>query len=435
MAVIRNAPILTTLGLLLSAAPCLAAEGDPWSFHGQATVLPQGHGDFHAVSSGNESLSRASELDTSYTATLFLGRRLWPGGEVYFDPELTGGSGLSATHGVADFPNGEIFRVDDPSPKANLARLFVRHTVGLGGDTEAIEEDKNQLAQRADVSRLTVTAGKFSLNDILDDNTYSHDPRTQFMGWSFMDSGWWDYAADTRGYTWALAVELNQPRWAIRAAVAMMPALANGMQYDTDLSRAHGDNLELEYRYRVGGRPGKLRLLGFVNHAHMGNYRTTLDTPGLGMDITLTRQYSTKYGGGVNFEQELTDGVGIFGRAGLNDGRTETFAFTEIDRSVSLGVSVQGRAWKRPEDCFGVGIVVNGLSAEHAAYLTAGGYGFLIGDGNLNYGPEQVIEGYYLYKAAPGLGLTADFQQILNPAYNQDRGPVTVFAARLHYEI
>jgi len=405
-----------------------------WGFHVQATTVSQWHPDFSAPYSGPNSLKATSEFRTSLTSTLFAGARLWPGAEVYVNPELAAGSGFSHTLGVAGFPNGEIYRVDTPSPKVFLARLFVRQTIGLGGERERVESDQNQLAGTYDQRRLTLTLGKISLTDLFDDNTYSHDARTQFLNWALMDNGAWDYAADTRGYTWGVALEYRQAQWALRIASVMVPKRANEMSFDHDLLRARGDNAEFEYHYAVHDHPGAVRLSAYANHAHMGSYRETIDTPAFGMDIAQSRQYRVKYGLGLNLEQSLSRDVGVFLRLGWNDGRTETWAFTEIDRTASLGISVKGAYWTRPEDTVGLAAVINGLSTDHADYLKAGGLGFIIGDGRLSYAPEEILETYYLWKPASWIGVTADGQFIDHPAYNKDRGPVYVAGIRLHAE-
>jgi high affinity Mn2+ porin len=381
-----------------------AMSSEAQEVHFQTTVVNQFHGGFAAAYSGQNSFVSQSESLTSLTSTLFVDFKACSGGEIFVSPELAGGSGLSQTKGVAGFPNGEIYRVDDPQPKFNWSRIYVRQSVG----------------------DWKIVLGKFSLNDFFDANTYSHDPRTQFLNWSLMDNGAWDYAADTRGYTWGTEVEYGQAAWTLRFAAVAVPQKANGIDLDMNLSQAHGLNLEREDRYSWGARPGVLRLLAFANQAHMGSYRETLDTPSFGMDISQSRQYRTKYGFGVNIEQELADGVGCFSRLGWNDGRSESWAFTEVDRSVSVGV--QWSAW-------GLALIANGLSDDHAAYLAAGGNGFILGDGGLNYGWEQIVESYYRFHVFSGFDISPDVQFIQNPGYNRDRGPVLVFAIRGHSEL
>lgn len=377
--------------------------------------------------------------------TVFAGFRLLKNTELYVDPELAGGSGFNKTTGIAGFPNGEIYRVDDASPKWSLARMYVKQTFSLarwfaGVDAnslqkETLKDDKNQLADTVDVDRLTIVAGRFALNDFLDNNTYSHDPRTQFLNWALMDYGAWDYAADTRGYSWGLYFEWNRPKWSLRWATVMVPHRANQMDLDTNFLAARGDNLEFEQRYTVGGNDGACRVLVFENHANMGDYRTTLNTPSYNLDITQSRSMSVKYGVGFNIEQALSQELGVFLRASWNDGHTETWAFTEVDQSLSFGASLKGNRWHRDSDSAGAALIINGLSNAHRDYLTAGGYGFVIGDGHLNYANEAIAEVYYLYKVKDGLDLSGDVQYVQNPAYNADRGPVSIASARLHYEM
>jgi high affinity Mn2+ porin len=432
--------ILTVVAL--SCAGLLEADSDSvggtwaWTDHFQATVVPQGHPGFSAPYSGMNSLGDTPALDTSLTSTLFLGLRLLPGFELYFNPELQAGSGFNGTTGLADFPNGEIYRVSSPYPALNLSRLYVQWVIGLGGGTEGIEDDANQIAGSRAVSRLTLVAGKFSLNDYFDDNTYSHDPRSQFLNWALMDLGAWDYAADTRGYTEGIYAEFNQASWAVRFAEVLEPKEANGEAMDLDVLHAHSENLEIESRWSGATQPGKLRLLAFCNHADMGSYRATLDSPSDGEDISDTQAVGRiKYGFGLNLEQSLSKNLGIFSRISWNDGQTETWAFTEIDRSGSVGFQWNGESWRRPLDHAGLAYIISGLSPEHEEYLAAGGYGFIIGDGALNYAPEQVLEAYYSLGIFKGLTASPDYQFFRNPAYNQDRGPVHVFSLRVHYEI
>ena len=405
-----------------------------WDFHAQATVIPQGHGDFRALYSGPNSLSPYTEVATSVTSTFYLGRKLWEGGEIYVNPEILAGEGLSSTLGLAGFSNGEIYRVDTPRPKLTLARLFIRQSWQLGGWEENLKDDLNQFPCQCRSSRITLTLGKFSLVDLFDDNTYSHDARTQFLNWSLMDNGAWDFAADTRGYTYGIAVEADKACWSLRYASVLMPKFANGMPMDLHIDKARADNLELERRHKLKGHAGALRPMAYLNHAHMGNFRTTLDTPAYGMDITRSRTYTRKYGFGLNGEQELTGGVGVFFRGGWNDGHTESFAFTEIDRTGSGGISVNGRYWNRKEDTFAVAFVANGISKDHREYLQAGGRGFIIGDGKLNYGKEEILEAYYSIAARWGVSVSPDFQFVEHPAYNRDRGPVAIYALRFHWE-
>jgi high affinity Mn2+ porin len=405
-----------------------------YSLHTQATTVSQGHNAIGSPYVGQNSLSPGPEYRTSFTGTVFLGVSLWRDGQLYFNPELSAGTGVSQTHGVAGFPNGEIYRVDDPNPKPSPARIYLQQVFALSDEREFVEDDLNQIATMTPKNRFTLILGKFSLNDFFDLNTYAHDPRTQFLNWALWENGAWDYAADTRGYTVGVYGELNWPAFAIRYARVMEPHEANLMKFDTDVAQAHGDNLELEQRFKIDGHPGRTRLLGYVNSAHMGNYATTIATPAYQMDVTQSRTYCKKYGLGLGLEQEVSADVGVFLRGGWDDGKTETWAFTEIDQTVGGGLSIKGTSWDRESDVMGVAYVMNGISRDHRDYLQDGGVGFMVGDGTLTYGMEKIIESFYLYKVTKQFGATADLQYAINPGYNKDRGPATIMALRLHYE-
>jgi high affinity Mn2+ porin len=408
---------------------------EDWSLHAQGTVVTQEHGAFPSSYSGPHSFSDRHERATSMTGTLFLGRRLWTGAALYMDPEVAGGEGLSRTLGVAGFPNGETTRVAKTTPTPYLARLYVEQSFALSDQLEPVDAGPNQLGGKECPSRLTLTAGKVAALDFFDANRYSHDPRTQFMNWALMADGAWDYPADTRGYTWGAAVELIDPEWALRYGLFAMPRSANGMVIDTAFPNAHAQALELEKSVHVLPIAGKVRLLGFVNNADMGHYRATIDDPSLAMDVTRSRRAdSVKFGFGANAEQPITEDFGAFARVGWNDGRTESFAFTEIDRTAQVGLSARGAWWDRPSDTVGLAAVVNGLSPDHESYLRRGGLGFILGDGRLNYGPEAILETYYAAKFKDVLSVSFDYQLIEHPGYNRDRGPVSVFAIRVHVD-
>lgn len=418
------------------SAAALTVPGlqERWSLHGQTTVVSQGHPALHSPYAGANSLSERGEIKTSWTATVFGGVGLWPGASLFFNPEIAMGSGLSSTHGIAGFPNGEIYRVDSTSFRFNVSRLFLQQVVGWGPASTAIGAGPNRLAQQAPETRLTWVLGKFSLNDYFDTNVYSHDPRSQFLNWGLMDTGAWDYAADTRGYTWGFYWELAAARWAVRVASVLEPATANGLAFDWHVRRAHGSNAEVEYAYAVGSTPGRARLLAYANQAHMGWYADAVAQGGI-PDIVATRRYRTKLGAAFNLEQSLGGRHGVFLRAGIADGRSETWAFTEIDRSLSVGGQLDGALWGRENDTVGVALLFNGLAADHAAFLHAGGIGFIIGDGGIDYVTEKIAEIYYQYKPWSWLAATLDIQGVAAPAYNADRGPTIVGALRLHAEI
>jgi high affinity Mn2+ porin len=413
----------------------LPAAGRNWSLHFQATSIGQQHGWFWSLYEGENSLPSNPEHRVSVTGTVFLSERLNRHWDFVIDPEIAGGRGFGAVTGIAGFPNGEIPRVASATPTLYLARGYVRYTVGIGGEVEHLESAPNQAPGIVPVSRFSWITGKFAITDFFDNNSYSHDPRTQFMNWSLMYNGAWDYPADVRGYTIGTFQELEMRNWAFRAATVMEPTEANGPTLDTRVGRNRGLALEFERRNTIAGRHGALRVLAFENKEHAGTYREALHLSPVAPTLGATRRDGVaKYGFGLNVEQALSQDVGVFGRYGWNDGKTETWAFTEIDRSLSGGLAFKGARWGRRNDTVGLAAVRNYLSGDHRAFLAASGYGFIIGDGRLNYRPEQIVECYYAVPLKAGWTITGDFQRITNPAYNRDRGPVSVQTIRLHWE-
>jgi high affinity Mn2+ porin len=406
-----------------------------WNVHGQLTLIEQGYPAFRSPYQGTNSLTGASQIQNTTSATAFVGYRPWDGTEVYINPELMQGFGLNNTLGVAGFPNGEAQKSNFPMPRIDIARVFVRQTFGLGGEQETIEDGPNQLAGKQDISRITVTAGRFAVLDIFEGNSYSHDPRVDFLNWNMYCCGSYDVTMDKIGYTWGAAAELNQKSWAIRAGYFLVPAVSNANSYDIHISERGEYIGELELRYSLFSQPGKFRLMGWANIANMGGYAdalampvTTPDYP----DITQTRHVRTNYGFVANLEQAITADLGIFSRASWSPGRVELIGWTDCDESLSFGAVLKGGAWGRPDDKIGVAGVVEGLSSIARAYFAAGGLGILIGDGQLNYRPERILEAYYAYSVNKWATFTFDYQFIDNPGYNADRGPVSVFSGRLH---
>jgi high affinity Mn2+ porin len=409
-------------------------ESDRWEIHGQTTFLPQAYPAFHAPYSGPNSLTPAPQLQQTWSNSLFLNARLWEGGEIYYNPELLQGFGLNDTVGVAGFPSGEAQKSNFPYPHYNTSRLFVRQTFGFGGEQEELASGPTQLAGKVDVSRLTLQAGKFAVVDIFDGNAYAKDARRDFMNWSIWAPGAFDYSADKVGLTYGATAELNQKQWALRGGYFLMQAVSNANSFDTRVFERGTYVLELETRYSLFSQPGKLRTIAWLNSAFSGSYRETLDNPAFDLDIAQTRRGRIKYGYVINLEQALSDEVGLFARWSWNDGKTEIMAFTDIDASLSLGLSLKGAKWGRPDDVIGIGGAINALSRDHRDFIAAGGLGILIGDGQLNYRRERILETYYAYALNKQLTLTADYQLVTNPAYNADRGPVSIFSGRLHGE-
>ena len=440
-------PIILVIGpirLCLSqdaADPAVPQRRDDerWNLFYQATSIGQYHGTFRSPYEGANSLENVPEKDASLTTTFFFGLRLARNTQLYFDPEIAGGRGFSRVSGIANFPNGELPRVASATPKPYLARLYVTQDFGFGDETESLSSEANQLAGTRPMKRYSVTIGRFTVTDFFDNNRYTHDPRTQFMGWGIMYNGAWDYPADTRGYTWGWMHELHTRRWSFRYASVAEPKLANGLRFDRRLFVNRGDIFEQEIRYAVKEHPGAVRVLSFLHHTNSGRYGEAIqiaEQTGAVPDVTATRRNGTlKYGFGLNVEQELTKDFGVFGRLGWNDGNTESFAFTAIDRLASTGVSVTGTRWKRPHDTAATALTVSGVSGVHAEYLARGGLDFIIGDGALRYGPEYISESYYSARLFPGLFATFDLQHVSNPAFNRDRGPVWASSLRLHLEL
>jgi len=421
-----------------TASPDQAPPSQNWNIYWQATSIGQYHGTFRSLYEGPFSLQDYPERDASLTTTIFFSFHLGQNTLFVFDPEIAGGRGFSGVNGLANSSNGELPRVLTATPKPYVARLYVSHDFALGDEKEAVESDENQPAGERPVKRYTVTVGRFTLTDFFDDNRYTHDPRSQFMGWAVMYNGAWDYAADVRGYTWGWVHELHLRKWSFRYASALEPKVANGSQLDRRILVNRGDNYEAEYRYGPPVHAGTVRVLHYRDHADAGNYAEAIrdaQLTGERPDVTATRKNGTlKYGFGVSFDQALTEDIGVFSRLGWNDGKTESFAFTAIDRLATGGISLTGRRWHRPHDVVATELTVSGLSAVHAEYLARGGYDFLIGDGRLEYGPEYVEESYYNAQVWKGFSATFDLQHVANPAYNEARGPVLIYSLRLHLE-
>ena len=408
-----------------------------WEIHGQTTFIYQGYPPIYAQYSGPNSLPPEGQSRETWTVSGFLGVRLWQGGQFYFNPELLQGFGVANTTGAAGYPNGEAQKSNFPYPRFNVSRLFLRQEIGLGGEREQVESEYGQLSGERDINRVTLQFGKYSVKDIFDGNAYAEDPRLDFLNWSIWASGAFDYPADRLGLSWGLTAELNRSNFSVRAGYFLVPFEPNANTFDTAFFVRGGYVGELEMRYTPYGRPGSFRLGTWYNSTFAGSYSqaVALANPNIGLNandtIGFTRQGRSKYGLYLNFDQEISDWVGLFGRFSWNDGRTEIMSFTDIDTSLSLGVSIKGKPWGRPDDRVGIAGAWNNISGDHSAYLAAGGLGILVGDGALTYASENVFEAYYAYQIAKGIVITADYQFLGNPAYNMVRGPVNVFSGRL----
>jgi high affinity Mn2+ porin len=411
-----------------------------WWVSGQMNFIFQTHPPFHAPYSGENSLSPRYEKATSRVLTLFTGAQVAPSTDLLFDLESSGGRGVSDALGMAGFTNLDVVRNPELGSKPYIARLMLHQTIGFGPEREEASRNPFSLATSVPVRRMEIRIGKFSAADFFDTNSVGSDSHLQFMNWTVDNNGGYDYAADTRGYTWGALAEYHSRTWAARFGEMLMPKVANGIDLDWDLRRARAENLELEFHSkRIRHREGVVRLLSYVNHANMGDYREAVRHFESGIDpvptIENTRQQGrVKYGFGFNAEQRLTDWLRVFARWGWNEGHHESFAYTEVNETVSLGGDYSGVPWGRKYDKLGAAFVTNGISKDHQNYLRLGGKGFLLGDGFLNYGRENIVESYYTAHLWRGVFAGVDVQYSINPGYNRDRGPVVVPGFRMHVE-
>jgi high affinity Mn2+ porin len=408
--------------------------------HFQTTYIYQYKPEFRASYSGAHSISSKEEKQNSLTATLYFGLRLWKGAELYINPEVAGGSGLTGAFGMAGSTNGETFRVGDPAPSLYLARAFFKQTIALSDKYSWLDDGQNQLHTAEPERFIRLVVGKFSLGDCFDNNRFANGPRTQFLNWALMNNSAWDYSANLRGYTAGAIVALKWDKMCYKLAMAAEPTVANGGKLNYNYGMSQGIVAEAAREITINKREGNIRLLVYRNQANMGSYREAINNTNFsgGQPDVITSEHNgnTKTGFGINVDQSLTDYLGVFARIGWNDGFNETWAFTEADETASAGVNVDGWLWHRKNDNVGVGFVANGLSKDHRDYLAAGGLGFQLGDGALAYAPEMVGEVYYsCHPVKQGIWLSGDYQFAAHPGYNKDRGPLSVFSFRLHVEI
>ena len=414
-----------------------------WSIHGQSTYIVQQKNNFYSSYNGQNSLLNATEGngEKSYTlsATLFLGAKLWQGGELFYNPEMFEGVPFGGQlTGLGGFQNGELQKGAFAPPVYYTARAFFRQIIGLGGEKQRSESGQNQLADNYDKNRIVISYGKFATLDFFDQNTYSHDPRTQFQNFALFSMGAYGYAADTKGFTYGAVLEWYQDDWIVKVARLAVPTIPNTEQLDYSLTSDYTNQIELTHEHNILGQRGAIRALIYQQHALMGTYQDALNvaqqtntTPDV-FSVRKTGQESLGYG--INLEQAINHDVGLFARWSWNPGKTETQTL-DISSSLSAGVSIKGTGWKRSEDTFGIGYAVNAISSSQINYLQQGGYTAFIGDGALNYKPEQILEAYYSAHVFKNLFLTADFQYISNPAYNSSRGPISFFGIRAHIEM
>jgi high affinity Mn2+ porin len=433
------------------SAPTIFPHSDTSRFliSGQTNIIFQAHGPFHSPYDDTNSLLSRGEYKTSLLGTLYLGAQVIRDPkfnlDAIFDLESAGGRGDSEALGLAGAPNLDVVRNPNLGSTPYVARVQLHQTIGLSNTIIDAERTPYSLATKVPERRFEFHIGKMSMPDFFDSNSIGSDSHLQFMNWTVDNNGAWDYAADTRGYTYGVVTEYIDKNWSARYGLALMPTVANGIDLDWNLRRASGQNWEFELRKPLLGkllspdRKGTLRVLSYVNHARMGLYREAIDAYLAGIDKTPDiklheRSSEVKYGFGFNAEQELTSNLRVFTRLGWNEGQHESFAYTEVDQTMEFGGDYSGRAWSRPNDKVGLTFVTNAIKHDHQEYLKLGGLGFLLGDGNLNYAREDIVESYYNLHAWRGVYYALDLQYIDHPGYNQDRGPVLFESVRMHVD-
>ncbi len=409
---------------------------EDWAIHGQSTFTEIYQPAFRSPYRGPQSLDPGSRGRETWDVTLYGGFRPWSGAEIWVNPEVDQGFGPSNTFGLAGYVSAEAYKLGSADPYVRVPRLFFRQTLDLGGETQSVSPDLNQLGGTQTANRVVLTIGKFSSFDVFDTSKYAHDPRNDFLNWSLIDAGSFDQAGDAWGFSYGAAAEWYQDWWTIRGGLFDLPTVPTYKYLDPHLFHQLQYIAEVEERHTLFGQDGKAKLSGFFSRGLFGSYAqaTALaQATGTTPDIQAVRRFRGKGGGSANVEQAITQDLGVFLRAGLQDGTSSVTSFTDVDNTVSLGLSLAGRRWSRPDDTVGIGFTRNDISRHFKNYLNAGGLGILIGDGKLpNSGPEEVIEAFYSLAAYKNVNITADYQFIDNPAYNRDRGPVSFLGTRLH---
>lgn len=453
--------VLLLLRLNVSGQQPDSTKEEKWNFHLQNTFILQGHPNFSAKYSSPNSLDTNHEIQKTITLNLFGGLRLWKGAEIHVDFLMWQGFGLSKTFGIEAFSNGDAYKAGTTTPNYSVTHLFLRQTIGLGGEKELLPDDQLTLAGYQDISRITFTIGRMSPLDFCDNNTYAKDPHTQFLSWGAMGNLTWDYGEDPLGYITGFAVDLNQPKWSLRYGFFQMPSEKNGFSADDQylifpnhggangpFFRSWAMMAEYERRYEIKSHHGAIRFTPWLDEADFASYKVAtalllanppnLNTEGQGAGISIpqaARAYRIKYGLGLNWEQEIRKNIGAFSRIGWNNGQCESWTFTDVNWTTSLGISINGEKWHRKGDNVGVLYIISGASKANQDFLKAGGTDILDGDGNLNYNPERVLETYYDLHIWKTIHATADYQFVVNPAFNRARGPVSIFGVRLHWKL
>jgi high affinity Mn2+ porin len=408
-----------------------------WAIHGQTTYVHEYVPPFQSPYVGPQSLVPNQARET-WGATLYVGRRLWNGAEFWVAPEIDQGFGLNDTHGIAGFPNGEAFKEGAAFPYSRLLQeAFIRQTINLGGATQEVEADVDRFGGSQTADRVVITVGRFQVEDIFDTNQYAHDSRRDFSNWALIDTGTYDYAGDAWDYTYGTAVEWYKGPWTLRGGIFDLAIVPDSAELDPTFGQFQLDG-EIERRYKLWQQPGKIAITGFLSRARFGTYSDAIrlsELNGQPADIAAVRNYTSREGISLNLEQQIAPNFGVFVRAGLVSGDVEPWQVSDIDSTVAAGLSVSGKQWNRPDDTWGVGGIINGISSVHEAFFNDGGLGLVVGDGKLPHpGPEQIIETYYSLAIAKDFWISPDYQFVVNPGYNQDRGPASVLGVRLHAE-
>lgn len=421
--------------IVVASLPSLAlAQQEDFALHAQFTYVDQATSGFRDPYHGRNSLSPNTGAETT-DLTLYAGRRLWQGAELWVNAEIDQGFGLDDTLGAAGFPSGEAYKVGKNAPYLRLPRLFIRQTLSLKGNEEDLAASANVLAGTQGDNRIVISTGKLSVADIFDTNQYAHDARNDFLNWTAIDAGTFDYAADAWGYTVGSAAEWYQGTWTMRGGFFDLSDVPNSPRLEPGFHEFQVV-AEAEHRHELFGRAGRLLLTGFDSRGRMAdlnqavrNAQTTDTLPVLAP----LRTFRSRVGLDVDLEQQINNQLGLFARIGKAGGNVETYEFTDVDRSVSAGVSMQGKPWRRADDTLGFAVIQNSASGARERFLNAGGLGILIGDGQLAHpAPEQIIESFYSLGVLHYLHVALDYQLISHPGYNRDRGPVSVLALRVH---
>ncbi len=419
-----------------STAPDKPPVYENWAIHGQSTFTTIYQPAFRSPYRGAYSLDPGNRARETFDITLYGGFRPWRGAEIWINPEVDQGFGPSNTFGLGGYVSAEAYKLGKAEPYVRLPRLFIRQTIDLGGEEQGISPDLNQLGGSQTANRFVITAGKFSSFDVFDTNKYAHDPRNDFLNWALIDAGTFDQAGDAWGFSYGASIEWYQDWWAVRGGIFDLPTSPGYKYLDNRIGRQQQYIAELEERHTIFGQEGKVKLSAFYTRGRLGSYaqavalaQSTSSTP----DVQQVLRIRGKAGVSINVEQAITPDLGLFFRAGLQDGTVSTSSYTDIHNTVSFGLSLAGKGWGRPDDTVGIGFASNGITRHFKNYLNAGGLGILVGDGQLpNSGRESLVEAFYSVGIVKGVNFTGDYQLINNPAYNRDRGPVSFVGGRLH---